>query len=319
MPVNAANDSFAAYLSKFLPLSHKLIVSFLLCCCTLWLSAQPEKWSDPASWQSGAVPGVFEKIVIPEGKSILLDISPAPVAELIIEGELIFDEQDINLIVGGIHLKGGLLQIGRKGTPFSHKASLTLIQAPELEGGESKLQKKILISEGGLMRVCGANESPTWTRTKDIISPGDSLLTAVDSLDWPINAEVVLVSTGFSPEETESGTIYNQYGDHMSLASPVVHTHTADYSKKRNRTLDQRAEIGLLSHNVIIQGDQGAAYNQKGPIIRVKDKGRIQVEGAEFRFLGNKENMDGMAICFEEEQADTISFIKNSSLHHFGN
>ncbi|MEM8901213.1 MAG: G8 domain-containing protein, partial [Bacteroidota bacterium] len=202
MPLIAANDSFAAYLSIKLPSIYRLIVCFLLCYWSLLLSGQPHKWSDPASWESGVVPGVFEKVVIPGGKSILLDISPAPIGELIIEGELVFEEQDINLIVGGIHLKGGLLQIGRKGAPFNHKASLTLIQAPELEGVENKLQKKILISEGGLMRVCGANESPTWTRTKELVSAGDTLLTAIDSLEWPVDAEVVLASTGFSPKET---------------------------------------------------------------------------------------------------------------------
>lgn len=319
MPWNLDHLPFAAFRSRVIYIQIKALICLLLCVSLTSLQAQGERWSDPASWNGGSVPAAFEKVVIPEGKQIILDVSPAPMSTLTIEGELIFEDKDLTLIVGAVSLKGGLLQIGTEAQPFQHTASMTFIKSPQLTEGGFSPKKELLISEGGLLQIFGKNTSPTWTRSSVEMVPGDTLLTPKDKVQWPVDAEIVVASSSFVPAEAETGLIYNQYGEHMSISTPLAFKHEGKLLKKKGRSLDQRTEIGLLSHNVIIQGDQGAAYSQTGPSIRVKNTGRIQVEGAEFRFMGNKEMVDGIAIKFEESRSDTTSFIRKSSLHHFSN
>lgn len=52
-------------------------------------------WSDGATWPGGQVPGAGAAVVIPSDKAVLLDVSPAPLVSLRIEGTLVFDDSTV--------------------------------------------------------------------------------------------------------------------------------------------------------------------------------------------------------------------------------
>ena len=64
------------------------------------------RWSDPAAWPGGAVPVEGAAVTIPQDKTVLLDVSPPPLASLTVEGALTFDDKDLDLTAGYILVKG---------------------------------------------------------------------------------------------------------------------------------------------------------------------------------------------------------------------
>ena len=62
-------------------------------------------WSNESSWPSGKVPAEGEDVTIMSSWRMLLDVSPPPLGQVYVFGELMFqDEQDLNLtadLVGG--------------------------------------------------------------------------------------------------------------------------------------------------------------------------------------------------------------------------
>ncbi|HTK74789.1 MAG TPA: G8 domain-containing protein, partial [Gemmataceae bacterium] len=61
-------------------------------------ATQWSRWSDPASWPDGKVPGAGDAVTIAKDKAILLDVSPPALRSLTIDGKLSFaDTSDIGL------------------------------------------------------------------------------------------------------------------------------------------------------------------------------------------------------------------------------
>jgi G8 domain len=83
-----------------------------------------EPWSNPATW-GGRLPQAGDAVVIPSGKTVLLDVSPPALRSLSINGALVFAEQDLSLSAGWIMLHGRLA-IGAQGRPFPNRATITL-------------------------------------------------------------------------------------------------------------------------------------------------------------------------------------------------
>src|SRR5690606_4238632 len=85
------------------------------------------RWSDPAAWPAGKVPGEGEAVVIPAGTDMLLDVVPAPLRSLTIEGRLRFaDDRDLELRTEWIYIPGGELAIGSEQRPHTRQATIVL-------------------------------------------------------------------------------------------------------------------------------------------------------------------------------------------------
>ena len=85
------------------------------------------RWSDPASWPDGKVPGAGDAVTIARDKDIVLDVSPPALRSLTINGKLSFaNERDLALKTDWIYLPGGELDIGSEAKPYTHKATITL-------------------------------------------------------------------------------------------------------------------------------------------------------------------------------------------------
>ena len=82
------------------------------------------RWSDPKTW-GGKIPQAGAHIVIPSGKTIILDISPPELASLEVVGVLIFGDLDIKLSTQ-ILLLTGVLQVGSPEKKYTHKAEFIL-------------------------------------------------------------------------------------------------------------------------------------------------------------------------------------------------
>ena len=106
-------------------------------------------WSDAAAW-GGVLPQAKSNVVIPEGKIVILDVSPPPLASLKIYGSLLAGPRDIELTVGSIVVYG-LLQIGSELTRYQHLAKFKINSTLLKDKNESSG----LIRQGGLILLNG--------------------------------------------------------------------------------------------------------------------------------------------------------------------
>ncbi|MBO9576243.1 MAG: G8 domain-containing protein, partial [Sphingobium sp.] len=85
------------------------------------------RWSDPASWPDGKVPGAGDAVTIGRDRDIVLDVTPPALRSLTINGKLSFAaDRDLELKTEWILLGGGELDIGSEARPYTRKATITL-------------------------------------------------------------------------------------------------------------------------------------------------------------------------------------------------
>src|SRR5690606_18513653 len=82
-------------------------------------TASAARWSDAATWPDRRVPAAGDTVTIPEGKEVVLDVSPPALNGLSIDGKLVFsNDADLTLTTEWIMLHGEL-QIGTESKPHT--------------------------------------------------------------------------------------------------------------------------------------------------------------------------------------------------------
>jgi len=95
-------------------------------------STTPELlWSSPTTW-GGVLPGAGATVVIPAGRTIVLDTDTAALGALDIQGTLVFADRSVALTAASIHVSGSL-NIGSPTQPFTGKAVVDDKVAAECE------------------------------------------------------------------------------------------------------------------------------------------------------------------------------------------
>lgn len=128
------------------------------------------RWSDPRTWPGRVLPTQGAAVVIPQEKTVILDVDPPSLASLAIEGTLEFADQDLSLTTGWI-LVHGTLRIGSEQQPFTRKATITLtgIQGEDVQG----MGTKVIGVMGGTLELHGPPRV-SWTRLAATALPGSS-------------------------------------------------------------------------------------------------------------------------------------------------
>ena len=121
------------------------------------------------------------------------------------------------------------------------------------------------------MYVCVITGKPTpvtWTLLAETVAAGATEIKLQVPVTWSVGDEIVIASTGGhdSQKESEKCTIASVSNDQMTLtltkALKYVHlgeTQTFD----GDITLETRAEVGLLTHNVVVRGSNLKDWNDK--------------------------------------------------------
>lgn len=117
---------------------------------------------------------------------------------------------------------------------------------------------KVLALRNGTLDMHGKSTVKTWTHLASTVDNGSSIIHLIQPVDWSINSEIVIGTTGdrFSQKESELRRIVNISSDNMTLTldRPLKYSHLG-LSRQINTTMiDVRAEVGLLTHNVIFEG-----------------------------------------------------------------
>ncbi|XP_069115224.1 fibrocystin-L-like [Argopecten irradians] len=230
-------------------------------------------WSSVFSWGGVSLPTDGDLVVIGAGQTIYLDTTTAKLKMLLIQGgELIFDDnQDVELkseIV--LVTNGGLFQVGTEQAPFQHKATITLYGHHRSKELPIYGTKTLAIREGTL-DLHGIPTPVTWTKLAETANAGTNIIKLEKAVNWNVGDKVIIATTGDmkSQSQNEQKTITNIAGDQrtLTLDSNLANTHisvTENYGTSSNAaTLQFAAEVGLLTHNVKVQGNSDAQWIEK--------------------------------------------------------
>ncbi|KAK7490147.1 hypothetical protein BaRGS_00018669 [Batillaria attramentaria] len=142
-------------------------------------------WSDSATWGGTGVPGENAQVVIPDGVSVLLDVSPPRLASITIPAgsQLIWDNVDgLELYTGFIRVDGEF-HLGRDTNRcrFKKKAHIVLtgrsdsdakVEVQVDDDHTHVARKAIVVTSGGTLEIHGA-EQLSWTKLAKTIPRAD--------------------------------------------------------------------------------------------------------------------------------------------------
>src|SRR5690348_9169695 len=150
--------------------------------------AKAAKWSSPATWPNKKVPAAGEKVEIPSGKNVILDVSPPSLGGLTINGKLSFaDNKDLELNTEWIMVHGEL-EVGTEAKPFTHKATITLTDNVKGEQLMGMGDRGIMLS-GGTLNLHG-DRTNTWTKLAKTADAGATSIEVLNASQWKVGDEI---------------------------------------------------------------------------------------------------------------------------------
>ena len=108
------------------------------------------------------------------------------------------------------------------------------------------------------LSMYGKERTKTWTTISSTISPGDTQFTVSEPVDWQVGEEVVIASTDFDHNHAERRTITAVSSQTFTVDSPFVYEHVSVTENYSGNNLIMEAEVGLLSRNIKMHGDDSS-------------------------------------------------------------
>ncbi|CAK8682966.1 unnamed protein product [Clavelina lepadiformis] len=230
-----------------------------------------DRWSSVFTWGGTSLPTDEDFVIIQAGQTVLLDMHTAVLKMLLIDGgELIFDEaEDANVSLRAENIlivNNGRLQVGTEAEPYKGKAEIVMyghLRSPELP----IYGAKTLGLRSGTLDLHGRHILNPWSVLAATADVGATQITLKHSLtNWQVGDEVVIASTGtrHSQKENEKRKITNISGLTITMDSALEYKHLGVTEVLVDGTeVEFRAEVGLLSRNVVFRGTNDVAWNDE--------------------------------------------------------
>ncbi|CAI5529275.1 unnamed protein product, partial [Closterium sp. Naga37s-1] len=291
-----------------------------------------KKWSDPATWAGGSIPGqgdaIGANVTIACGEAILLDTSPITLTLLNIRGFLrVLDSPalpKINLSAAFIVVQGNF-SVGTPQQHYRQRIKITLTPNPNNRADylftenlpaepafPRNLGHKAFAVVGGQVDfhgMPGGSSTPSWTKLTSTAQQNDLVITVQDDVSaWPLDAFVVVTSTDYFPDQAEVVGIIDVValpsgGSKIFLEKPLRLMHFGDpkgVPDGYGGFVDQRAEVALLNRTIAITGtDEPAPYHREGGHFMIFMSSTPQfIEGVEFAQMGQQGKLGRYNIHF---------------------
>lgn len=124
---------------------------------------------------------------------------------------------------------------------------------------------KTLALREGKIDIHGKHVPITWTRLSETAEAGATKLHLKQSVTWKSGDTIVIAPTAKSQREHEQLTITDvqNSGKTLVVEPPLKYRHISLVQTIAGRVIETRAEVGLLSRNVVIQGSVHDAWTEK--------------------------------------------------------
>lgn len=272
------------------------------------------RWSDPATW-GGAIPQDGSNVIIPSGRTIILD-QDVIATSITVNGELICGDQNLNVRARWIMVHG-LLQCGTDTAPYVHRLDITLIGNNRNETIMGMGTKMISAMGGGVISLHG-EERTSWLMLDGTVNPGAQKIHVEYATNWRAGDEIVIASTDDDMEHAEVRRIDRVNGAELVLSEKLDYRHFGEVQSfanaSRNWDVDTRAEVGLLTRNIRIQGDNSSASSRFGAHMMIMPGSAGLVSGVEFLRVGQEGMMGRYPFHWHLANDVVGQYIRNSSI-----
>jgi hypothetical protein len=197
--------------------------------------------------------------------------------------------------------------------------------------GSAPLERTLLVYAGGTLELHGATNGNTtcWTQLAAHAFPGQSSLdlALMAPMNWSNGDKIVLAATDFPKvaeawpasvsvtDQTEELTVAAMSGTTVDTQEPLQYFHHGEWI---HSSVDARAEVGLLTRSIRIEG-QATARGQ----VRFEEDATgdttIHIDWTEFTNLGDvalANPLGGYPLHFHKMGNVIGSYVKYCSLHH---
>ncbi len=281
-------------------------------------------WSDAATW-GGSKPVAGAAVLVPANMKIVLDENTPALGDLTIEGEVSFlAGVTAELSAATIRVqKAGALRAGSSTTPFTGRATITLTSQDTASSAAagSMGTRGILVSGGGKLELFGSAPAVPWTRLNAHAAAGSTALTLERNVNWKAGDQIVVAPTEWYGDVWVAQSVHDASTATQKLTVASVNANTINTTTAVNafrwglmqymtdagisltrgtftkphpdavEALDERAEVGNLTRNIVIQGANDAKWtnNGFGAHVMVMDlASSLQMDGVELRRMGQE-------------------------------
>jgi len=252
-----------------------------------------------------------------------------------VKGTLVAPQnEDVNILANYILVESsGEFQIGMERSPYLEKATITLNgtdlnQHVGLRGMSGMGTKFLGAMNNGIIRLHG-KERVSWNKLRETAVAASSLIKVENYHDWKVGDEIVIAPTGApSSHENEDYAddydkrkIYSMsnYNKDITLDAPLSHRHSGEtrtYSGNgQTWTADMRAEVGLLTRNIKIQGDGDSPALKRGAHVMIMGNAEAYVSGVELYRVGQSAILGRYPFHWHQRGDASGQYFKNSSVH----
>ncbi|MBT5816295.1 MAG: hypothetical protein HOI15_18380, partial [Opitutales bacterium] len=297
-------------------------------------ATQSGDWSDSATWGGSPPSDPEEDVEIPMGVVVILDTNEE-VGEIRVMGKLTVATGTYELTCDSLIVMGANaeLEVGTEIERYSGDFTLTLkgeMTESFTHGSHDMGWRALLAVNGGTLNLHGEDRIE-WTRLDANVEAGSSSFTVADAVDWRPGDEILLVSSTNNWNEAEELTVDSVSGDGkvVTLTSNLSHWHCGTIqqytrpSDSKTWTADMRAEVGLLTRNVTIQGAADSVSTGTGAHIMVHGdangsmaSGYAYIEGIEVHHGGQESILGRYPFHWHlVAGAGTGQYFNDSSIH----
>lgn len=269
------------------------------------------RWSDRNSWPTHTVPTAGQDVTIPDSTTILLDVATPALGSVTINGRLVADTGTVALNAARVDVYGEL-DAGTADQPYTGRLTITLLERP---GDQASDTKGIVVHGGGQLELHG-RQRVMWTHLAADAQAGAQQLQLAEPVDWHAGDRIVVAPSGFDYHETDLATVQSGATNSVTLTQPLQYSHTGTIQQVGGVSVDERAEVGLLSHDILIQGDSLSETNGHGGHLMILYGGSAHVEGIELYRMGQRGQMGRYPFHWHLAGSVPGQYIRNSSVWH---
>ena len=298
-------------------------------------------WSRRTTWGGGAstIPGLEtagDSVWIQQGQRIVLDCN-VKLYMVIVQGSLEFDRKDIQMDANYIFVMGGSFIVGTEKEPFMQNAVITLHGSPVSQeipvyGAKTLSCRFCTLDLHGKPLLDGR----THTKLLQTANAGDEEIWLMEPVSWDADSQIAITSTHyngtFEAFDTAAVVAVTNGGRRLQLASPLLYEHLGETKiVAGGHSAEFRADVAILSRNVVIQGDPLSRLDKHGAHIMLhsRDKSQLsiadrsqgesltaRIENIEVRYSGQMGRIGRYSIHFHMIGAVRNSYVRKNSIHH---
>lgn len=290
-------------------------------------------WNQNSTWPNGIKPTINDNVVVPDGVD-LIALGTCNAKSVTVYGKLsAVNWQEggawANLTTNYISVIGenATFEIGTENQPYvsNRGFNLTLIgnNPDAVIPNTSVSSKSIMVMNGATMSLQGKPQV-SWSKIAAPANVGDTSISLGVEVNWAIGDEIVITSNRNDPYEAEKRIITGISTDAktVSFSEPLLYPRTGTlktYVNENNKSweVDTRAEVGLLSRNITIQGDESSSENGFGGHIMIMNNAVGNASNVELYRMGQESKIGRYPWHWHLlGETGAGQYFSNSSVHH---